>query len=381
MRVIPVASGKGGVGKSLVSVNLSIALSQLGERVLLADLDLGASNAHTILGIRTVSKGIGNFLSESRASLSDFIMKTDYDGLHFLPGEAEIPGLANLQFAQKKRLMKSIFALQDYDYIIMDLGAGTGLNTLDFFLCSDEGLVVSTPSLTATLNAYLFLKNCIFRLMESSFPSKSEGKKFLSNLKKQGDDLQKLYLPKLFSDLKEADPENFEAFQKRFNDFGPRLILNMIEDPNDGVKAARIRVSCKEYLGIKLDHMGIIYRDHLQDVALNSRIPIIIYKPQSVISVAIKRLCEKIQNSKAGSIHTIDEEEINENFQLADIEAEQDFETRSEEIKDLLNSGVLSEGDLIETIRTQQYEIKSLKKENALLKNRLIKAVNQGFTF
>lgn len=381
MRVIPVASGKGGVGKSLVSVNLSIALSQVGQKVLLADLDLGASNAHTILGIRTVSRGIGHFVSEARANLADFILETDFSGLKFLPGEAEIPGLANLPFGQKKKLLKNLLQLTEFDYLILDLGAGTGINTLDFFLSSDEGIIVSTPSLTSTLNAYLFLKNCIFRLLESSFPLKSEGKNYLLNLKKQGDNLQKLYLPKLFSELQELDPDNFSIFKERFDGFSPRLILNMVEDPKDGTKASRIRISCKQYLGIHLDHLGVIYRDHLQDVALNSRIPIITYKPQSVISVAIERISEKLQKLKAGAVHGIKEEQIDENFAIADMEAEQDFETRSNEIKNLLNDGVLSEGDLIETIRTQQYEIKSLKKENSLLKARLVKAINQGFKF
>lgn len=379
MRVIPIASGKGGVGKSLVSVNLSIALSQAKKKVLLADLDLGASNAHTILGIRTIKKGIGNFVCDARAVLRDYIMQTDYENLFFLPGEAEIPGLANLQHAQKKKLFKNLLTLNEYDFIILDLGAGTGLNTLDFFLCSDEGIIVSTPSLTATLNAYLFLKNCVFRIMETSFPRKSEGRQFLVRLRRQGDDLQRLYLPKLISDLKEIDSENFETFQTRFKQFMPKLVLNMIEDPKDGAKASRIRVSCKEYLGIDLEHLGIIYRDHLQDIALNSRIPVLIYKPQSVISIAINRLCDKILVSEGGQLHALTEEALNESFQIADSEAEQDFETRTEEIKDLMNSGVLSEGDLIETIRIQRFEIKSLKKENALLKKQLVKAVEEGF--
>ena len=379
MRVLPIASGKGGVGKSLMAVNLSIALSQAGQRVVLTDLDLGASNAHTILGLRAIGQGIGHFLANSKIKIHDVIMNTNYENLQFIPGEAEIPGLANLQYSQKKRLMKALLTLEDVDYLILDLGAGSSLNTLDFFLASDEGIIVTTPSLTSTLNAYLFLKNCIFRIMETSFPGKSEGKKYLAALRKKGESLQRLYLPRLFKELKKQDPDNYKKLEERFVDFRPRLILNMIEDPKDGVKASRIRVSCREYLGLEIDHLGIVYKDHLQDIALNSRLPIIIYKPKSVIALASYRIAEKIQKSKPGLIHDFDGENVDENFDRADLEAEQDFDQRTEEIKNLLNTGVLSQGDLIETIRTQQYENKSLKKENNLLKSKLIKAVNQGY--
>jgi len=379
MRVLPIASGKGGVGKSLMAVNLSIALAQSGNKVVLADLDLGASNAHTILGLRAVGQGIGHFLADSKIDIHDVMMSTTYENLQFIPGEAEIPGLANLQHAQKKRLLKALLKLQNIDFLILDLGAGSSLNTLDFFLSSDEGIIVTTPSLTSTLNAYLFLKNCIFRIMETSFPGKSEGKKYLGELRKKGESLQRLYLPKLFKELKKRDLKNYKKLEERFANFRPKLILNMVEDPKDGVKASRIRVSCREYLGLEIDHLGIVYRDHLQDIALNSRLPIIIYKPKSLIAQAAYRIAEKIKNSKAGMIHEYSGEFLDENFQQADLEAEQDFDQRAEEIKNLLNTGVLTQGDLIETIRTQQYEVKSLKKENNLLKSKLIKAVNQGY--
>lgn len=381
MRVIPIASGKGGVGKSLISVNLSIALAQAGFKVLLVDLDLGASNAHTILGLRAIKKGIGHFLTEPRVKIHDIIMETGYKNLSFIPGEAEIPGLANLYASQKKKLTKHLFALEEIDFLLLDLGAGTGLNTLDFFLSSDEGIIVSSPSLTSTLNAYLFLKNCIFRIMETSFPGKCEGKRFLQSLKKQGTSLQKLYLPKLFSELSRVDPENYVVFEKRFKTFQPRLVLNMLESPKDGNKAKKIRVSCKEYLGVDLDHLGVVYRDHLQDIALNARLPIIIYKPQSVIPQAIYRISEKVQQSEPGGLHTLDEEFYNENYQTADSEAETDFENRMDEVQELLKSGALTQGDLIESIRTQQYEIKSLKKENALLKSKMVKGIKQGYKF
>ena len=63
MQIIPVASGKGGVGKSLLSANLAIALGQSGKKVILADLDLGASNLHLVLGVQSPKQGLGTWLT------------------------------------------------------------------------------------------------------------------------------------------------------------------------------------------------------------------------------------------------------------------------------------------------------------------------------
>ena len=103
MVILPVGSGKGGVGKSLLATNLSIALAEAGRKVVLVDLDLGASNAHTMLGIRSVSRGIGTFLSVPRTDFDEIILPTEYDGLSFVPGDAEMPGhCGNLEAGSEK---------------------------------------------------------------------------------------------------------------------------------------------------------------------------------------------------------------------------------------------------------------------------------------
>ena len=296
MRIIPVASGKGGVGKSLFSVNLAIALAEAGNRVLLADLDLGASNAHTVLGLRAVPKGIGCFFSDSDASIDNLILDTEYSNLRFLPGEGEMPGLANIRTSQKNRLIRQL-RKQEADYLILDLGAGTSMTTVDFFLLSSEGILITTPNLTAILNAYLFLKNAVFRLLSRSFPRKSPGRTIIEEISADPGALQRIYLPTVFEKLKTADPENFERFNRLYRVFRPKLIMNMVEKPKDNLKAQKIKVSCQQYLGLELDHYGVIYKDHLQDIALASRLPIIRYKRESLIPQAIYRIAEKIEQT------------------------------------------------------------------------------------
>ncbi len=378
MHILPIASGKGGVGKSLVSANLAIALAKSGKRTVLIDLDLGGSNLHLVLGMRTIPAGIGNVIQQSSVSLEDVVMPTDYPNLLFIPGDAEIPGIANLNSKQKLMLLRHIKKL-DADYVILDLGAGTSFNTLDFFLSSSHGIIVTTPTPTAIVNAYLFLKNSVFRIITSNVKKKSPGGEYLEQVKKEGIQLQRLNIPMIMQELKKHDLEAYTKISQALQRFQPRMILNMLEDPKDAQKVHRLRRSCAQYLDTDLEHLGIIYRDDLQDIALSSRLPIIAYKPKSVLSQALYRIADKILQSTDDDEDLMDIQSIDDSYVSANAEAEVDFQTKIDYIEDLMHAGALSTGDLIETIKNQQLEINQLKKQNVLFKTKLVKAVQQGY--
>jgi len=377
MRIIPIASGKGGVGKSLVAANLAISFAQSGQRVILTDLDLGASNLHLVLGNHSPKTGVGTYLNNVKSNFADVITETDVRGLRFIPGDNEIPGTANLSVAQRKALVKQLLALKDdTDILILDLGAGTHMSILDFFLLSNHGIVVTAPAVTAVLNAYVFLKNSVFRLMFTSCTKDSPARAQLESIRKEG--AGHIYIPKFLPQIKKIDPPSYERFVRRLNALHPRLIMNMVDEPKNAEVAMKIRRSCEEYLDLKIEHMGIIYRDTVQDTALASRLPIVLYKPQAVLSQAIYRIADKILESPADDFE-LDDKQIDDSFQEAELEAEVDFEAKMEYVEDLLHSGAMSQGDLIETVKTQQFEISKLKKENNFIKLKLTKAIQQGF--
>jgi flagellar biosynthesis protein FlhG len=377
MRIIPIASGKGGVGKSMVAANLAVAFAQAGQRVILADLDLGASNLHLVIGHQAPQLGIGTFLSDTRSDFSKVVADTDIPNLKFIPGDTEIPGTANLKTVQRQALVKRLLSL-DADILILDLGAGTHQSILEFFLLSGQGIIVSAPTVTATLNAYVFLKNAIFRLMYTAFAKETKAYNYLEKLRREGSGLQRLYLPKMLQEIQKIDVKSYNKFKTHIDRLHPRLIMNLVQDPKDADVATKIRRSCEIYLDLKIEHLGVIYRDSIQDTSLASRMPVTIYKPQAVISQAIYRIADKILQS-AEDHFTLTDEEINETFQEATMEAEIDFGNKMEYVEELMHSGALSQGDLIETVKTQQIEISKLKKENGFLKYTLSKAMQQGF--
>lgn len=379
MQILPIASGKGGVGKSLLSANLAIALGQAGKKVVLADLDLGASNLHLALGHNVKNNSIGTYLTD-KSSFQSIIEPTEYDNVSFIAGDSQIPGLTTLKAAQKTKLLRNFHSI-DADFLILDLGAGTHQIILDMFLQSPQGILVTAPTVTATLDGYLFLKNSVFRLLNTTYKRGSAGHQYLEQLKTNSDAMKSIYIPKLVDQLSVVDPVNTGLFKTRMNQFKPRLVMNMIDDPKDADRAQRIRNSCSQYLGMDLEYLGLMYRDQLQDKALSSRLPVIIYKPNCVLSQAIYRIAEKVIAAEPRYFdddftNTIDSAT---SFMQAEEDANDDYNLKLSGLNDLIGSGQLSTAELIDMIKIQAYEIGQLRKENNLLKSKIVKAAQQGF--
>ena len=162
-----IGGGKGGVGKSLIASSLAISLSRLGHKVVAVDLDLGGANLHTTLGIDLPKQTLGDFLSRRINDIADCVIPTGIPHLDLISGAQDAMNITSLKPSQKAALLKSIRQL-DADYIIFDLGAGTGINTLDFFLFSDFGFIVTLPEPTSIENSYRFIKSAYFRHLNYS---------------------------------------------------------------------------------------------------------------------------------------------------------------------------------------------------------------------
>ncbi|HYG67960.1 MAG TPA: P-loop NTPase, partial [Anaeromyxobacteraceae bacterium] len=143
-RIVAIGGGKGGIGKSLISANLGIELARRGNEVVLVDADLGGANLHTTLGLDVPRRSLSDFIERRYAKIEDVVTQTGIPNLGLVSGALDHLDAANPRYAQKMRLLRHVQSL-DADYAILDLGAGTHSNTLDFFLVADHGVLVLVP--------------------------------------------------------------------------------------------------------------------------------------------------------------------------------------------------------------------------------------------
>ncbi|SFT71327.1 flagellar biosynthesis protein FlhG [Selenomonas sp. GACV-9] len=155
-RVLAVTSGKGGVGKTNLTVNLAIALGMAGQRVLVIDADLGMANVDVVLG--SMSRKHLLHLLEDGTELQDVVMHGPY-GVNYISGGSGIEKAAEFTIEERQRLMQKLTGCAELaDIILIDTGAGLGKNVMDFILAADEVLLVTTPEPTALTDAYAVMK-------------------------------------------------------------------------------------------------------------------------------------------------------------------------------------------------------------------------------
>ena len=157
LRSLAVLSGKGGVGKSNISVNLSLAMAQRGKRVVLLDADLGMANVDLLCGISP--RYTLAHLVKGEKSVEELLLPISGSVL-LLPGGPGVQGLADLDEASLSVLIDRLSVLDGIaDILIIDTGAGIHKNTLSFAVAADSTLLVTTPEPTAIRDAYGVLKS------------------------------------------------------------------------------------------------------------------------------------------------------------------------------------------------------------------------------
>ena len=155
-RVIAIVSGKGGVGKTNVAVNVAIALAAAGRRVLLVDADLGLANVDLVLGQRPHGD-LGHVLS-GKLALGDIIQEGPA-GIRWIPGASHMPALSRIGERRREALLERLTALEtQHDYVLIDAPAGIGQGVLHLARQADELVLVTTPEPTALMDAYALLK-------------------------------------------------------------------------------------------------------------------------------------------------------------------------------------------------------------------------------
>lgn len=154
--VLTISSGKGGVGKTNVSINLALQLSRQGFKCVIFDADLGLANVDVMLGL-TPERNLFHVFHDG-VSISDILHPTEY-GFSILPAASGVSEMLSLSTGQKLELLEAMDVLEnDTDFLIVDTGAGINDNVLYFNLAAQERLLVVTPEPTSLTDAYALIK-------------------------------------------------------------------------------------------------------------------------------------------------------------------------------------------------------------------------------
>ena len=153
---IAVTSGKGGVGKTNIALSLAVSLASLKKKVLLLDADLGLANVHILLGLAP-RYNLSHFFDQS-CTLEQVIIK-GVGGVDILPGASGLEELANLDLGHLELLQHHFYNLEEqYDFMIIDTGAGIGANVIRFASRADQVVLVMSPEPTSLADAYAMVK-------------------------------------------------------------------------------------------------------------------------------------------------------------------------------------------------------------------------------
>ena len=356
-KIIPIAGGKGGVGKTVLSANLALALAGLGKNTVVIDLDLGGSNLHTCLGLKNNKPGIGNFISSREVLFKDIIQKTPYKNLRFIAGDVLVPGLANISFSQKKKLLNNILKLEA-EYVILDLGSGSNFNVIDFFLISNSGFAVTTGQTTSVLNVYGFLKSLVFRFLMRAFNRNEEVSLYLKSIIKEKDPKSFVNISQIIKKIQKIDPESGNKAKKYISVLKPKIVINMAENPDVIQIIEKLRDLIKKGLVLDVECMGLIYSDSTVNEALSDHVPVSIKDKHSIASKDIERIAQKIIQSGRFPEMPLDLNYYKDTFELTQIEAQNDFQEGAglNQLEEEVNIG-----RLLSVIDTQKKHIKDLE--------------------
>lgn len=281
-----VGGGKGGTGKTFLAANLGIALTKIGKRVLLVDADLGCANLHTCLGVQP-QVTLSDFVQGKVRNIEKVLIHTDIPNLALISGAQDYLEIANPKHSQKMRFIRQIYEL-DFEYIILDLGAGTSFTNLDFFLAADTGILNVIPEPTSIENVYRFIKSTFYRRFKKI--ARDPDVKGIITLAMDEKNERGIRTPHdLIDHVAAIDEKAGQKLKESIYAFVPKLIVNQVRSKDDITLGFSMRSSCAKYFGISVSYVGYIeYDDHVWKATKKKR-PLLLEFPYSSAARCMER--------------------------------------------------------------------------------------------
>jgi len=243
-RIITVSSGKGGVGKTNIAINLAMAYAQLGKRVVVMDADLGLANVNVVLGV--IPRYNLYHLIRKQKTLAEIVVDTAY-GIQIIAGASGFSKIANLSEEERRTFIGELGALANADIIVIDCAAGVSSNVISFIAAADDAIIVTTPEPTAITDAYGIIKIIATEI----------------------DSL----------------------------DLGLKLVVNRVHSVVEGRRVAeRVITIAGQFLNLKVDYLGFVYEDPVVHAAVVRQKPFLVMDPRSKAAACVRHLVGRLEN-------------------------------------------------------------------------------------
>ncbi len=285
-----IGGGKGGVGKSVLSSNLSFGLALQGHKVVLIDADLAGANIHTLFGITYPEVTLADFMHKKVAKFTDVLIPTAHKNLSLVCGASDLIEMANPKYAQKQKLMRAIADL-DADYILIDIGAGSTLNNLDFFNAADIGILVTTPMPTSVQNAYTFLKMALHRRVLTLFADEPGLRSEIASALEDGSGTRSMV--ELVDHIKTVDEAASWKIIKTLVESRYRLIVNMASEMDGQRIANALAGLAYQFLRLKLPCFGTVGASTEIEQSVRKMQPLMM-NDNTAVSHAIRKIAMKM---------------------------------------------------------------------------------------
>jgi len=245
-RIITITSGKGGVGKTNLSVNMALAFARLGRKVVVMDADLGLANVNVMLNM--IPKYNLYHVIKKQKTIREILVETEY-GIAIVAGASGFSQIANMNDDERREFIEDLNSLSTADIIIIDTSAGVSSNVLDFIAAADDAVIVTTPEPTAITDAYGIIK------------------------------------------IIATEYENLAM--------GLKLVVNRAKGAADAKKVADRMINIAgQFLNLKVDYLGFIYDDQTVSRAVVNQKPFMVTDPKCKASICIQHIVERLDRSR-----------------------------------------------------------------------------------
>jgi len=260
-KIIAIGSGKGGVGKTALTISMGMQLASLNKNVVLVDADFSSPNLHQWMGISQPSISLQAFFENRISDINDVALKTSQRNLRIVCGAIGNLGIANLRHFQSLKFMGALHNL-DADIVLLDLSPGCSLRVVDLFLSADESVMVTVPETAAIVDSFSFLKICLLRKFKQSVKYSKTAIEILNRYEAQQTGHLRLSLRTAMAEIQRADDRAYSICSGILRSFIPKLILNMVFNKDEDQEGYVFAAAIEKLLLIHVDYLGYFEYDY-----------------------------------------------------------------------------------------------------------------------